>query len=250
MLKVRLYRPFSVEHFLAALPKTVKHDRRAGPHQGTGRRGRAAVPGRRSPRWPKPSPQGTLPFAAMPRVIGGRYGLSSKEFTPAMVKAVFDELTQGRAEEPLHGRHQRRRHPHAASTTTRTSRPKTDEDRPLRCSTASAPTARSARTRTRSRSSAKRPTTTPRATSSTTRRSPARSRSRTCASARSRSARTYLITQANFIACHQFSFLEQLDMLKWAEPGAHLPAQHARSGRTRSGTTCRARCRSRSSRRS
>ena len=32
------------------------------------------------------------PFAAMPRIIGGRYGLSSKEFTPAMVKAVFDEL--------------------------------------------------------------------------------------------------------------------------------------------------------------
>ena len=32
-----------------------------------------------------------LPFAAMPTVIGGRYGLSSKEFTPAMVKGVFDE---------------------------------------------------------------------------------------------------------------------------------------------------------------
>jgi pyruvate-ferredoxin/flavodoxin oxidoreductase len=37
---------------------------------------------------------GTLPFAAMPRVIGGRYGLSSKEFTPAMVKAVFDEAAK------------------------------------------------------------------------------------------------------------------------------------------------------------
>ena len=35
---------------------------------------------------------GKRPFNAMPRVIGGRYGLSSKEFTPAMVKAVFDEL--------------------------------------------------------------------------------------------------------------------------------------------------------------
>ena len=40
-----------------------------------------------------------------PNVIGGRYGLSSKEFTPAMVKAVFDELIQTRAEEPLHDRH-------------------------------------------------------------------------------------------------------------------------------------------------
>ena len=35
----------------------------------------------------------------MPKVIGGRYGLSSKEFTPAMVKAVFDNLTK---EQPVH----------------------------------------------------------------------------------------------------------------------------------------------------
>jgi pyruvate-ferredoxin/flavodoxin oxidoreductase len=32
----------------------------------------------------------------MPRIIGGRYGLSSKEFTPSMVKAVFDELAKPR----------------------------------------------------------------------------------------------------------------------------------------------------------
>ena len=51
-------------------------------------------------------------WRAMPRLIGGRYGLSSKEFTPAMVKAVFDELAADRAEEPLHRRHQRRRHAH------------------------------------------------------------------------------------------------------------------------------------------
>ena len=44
----------------------------------------------------------------MPRVIGGRYGLSSKEFTPAMVKAVFDELKKAEPEEPLHYRYQRR----------------------------------------------------------------------------------------------------------------------------------------------
>ena len=35
-------------------------------------------------------------FAARPRVIGGRYGLSSKEFTPSMVKPVFDELARER----------------------------------------------------------------------------------------------------------------------------------------------------------
>ena len=44
----------------------------------------------------------------MPRVIGGRYGLSSKEFTPAMVKAVFDEL---------HGRRRRTTSPSASTTT-------------------------------------------------------------------------------------------------------------------------------------
>jgi pyruvate-ferredoxin/flavodoxin oxidoreductase len=36
----------------------------------------------------------------LPRIIGGRYGLSSKEFTPAMVKAVYDELKK---EQPLNG---------------------------------------------------------------------------------------------------------------------------------------------------
>ena len=56
---------------------------------------------------------GRARFAAgMPRVIGGRYGLSSKEFTPAMAKAVFDELAALEAEEPLHGRHHRRRDAH------------------------------------------------------------------------------------------------------------------------------------------
>ena len=36
----------------------------------------------------------SLPFAGKPVVIGGRYGLSSKEFTPAMVKGIFDELSK------------------------------------------------------------------------------------------------------------------------------------------------------------
>ena len=36
----------------------------------------------------------SLPFAIKPTVIGGRYGLSSKEFTPAMVKGIFDELAK------------------------------------------------------------------------------------------------------------------------------------------------------------
>jgi pyruvate-ferredoxin/flavodoxin oxidoreductase len=46
VLKVRLYRPFSIEHFVQALPATVKRHRGARPHEGTRRHGRAALPGR------------------------------------------------------------------------------------------------------------------------------------------------------------------------------------------------------------
>ncbi|MGZ6971367.1 MAG: pyruvate:ferredoxin (flavodoxin) oxidoreductase, partial [Thermoanaerobaculia bacterium] len=95
VLKVRLYRPFDIPAFLAALPKTVQAlavlDRTKEP----GAIGdplyldvvTALVEARRGD---------ALPFAAEPVVIGGRYGLSSKEFTPGMVKAVFDELAKPR----------------------------------------------------------------------------------------------------------------------------------------------------------
>ena len=53
--------------------------------------------------------RGLAPFATLPRIVGGRYGLGSKEFTPAMVKAVFDNLA---AAEP------RRTTSPSASTTT------------------------------------------------------------------------------------------------------------------------------------
>ena len=91
LIKVRLYRPFSADHFLQALPSSVEAiavlDRTKEPgslgeplymdvvtavNEGLAKSdGRAQV---------------------VPKIIGGRYGLSSKEFTPAMVKGVFDEL--------------------------------------------------------------------------------------------------------------------------------------------------------------
>jgi len=90
LLKLRLFRPFPTETFLAALPKTVR---------AIGVLDRTKEPG--SPGEPLYQDVITT-FAEMsdkdrtervwPRVIGGRYGLSSKEFTPAMVKAVLDEL--------------------------------------------------------------------------------------------------------------------------------------------------------------
>jgi pyruvate-ferredoxin/flavodoxin oxidoreductase len=91
LVKVRLFRPFSAKHLLEALPKTAKAiavmDRAKEP-------GAAGEPlyvdvqtALREGRM-----EGFTPFAEDPVVIGGRYGLSSKEYTPAMVKAAFDEL--------------------------------------------------------------------------------------------------------------------------------------------------------------
>jgi len=91
VLKVRLYRPFSAEAFLAALPATVKSmavlDRTKEP-------GAMGEPLYQDIVTALAENAASLPFAAMPKVIGGRYGLSSKEFTPAMVKGVFDELAK------------------------------------------------------------------------------------------------------------------------------------------------------------
>jgi pyruvate-ferredoxin/flavodoxin oxidoreductase len=95
MVKVRLYRPFSPEHFLAALPSTVKViatlDRTKEPG-ATGEPLYVDVVTAMSESFA----EGTLPFESLPRIIGGRYGLSSKDFTPAMIKGVFDEMTKGK----------------------------------------------------------------------------------------------------------------------------------------------------------
>jgi pyruvate-ferredoxin/flavodoxin oxidoreductase len=96
VIKVHLYRPFSVKHFLEALPPTVRAiavlDRTKEP-------GAAGEPLYQDvvTAINEGLAEGSVPYAQFanrpyPRVIGGRYGLSSKEFTPAMVKAVFDEL--------------------------------------------------------------------------------------------------------------------------------------------------------------
>ena len=90
LVKVRLYRPFDSKAFLASLPKTVKSiavlDRCKEP-------GSTGEPLYQDVMTTLAENAASLPFA-MPTVIGGRYGLSSKEFTPAMVKGVFDELTR------------------------------------------------------------------------------------------------------------------------------------------------------------
>ncbi|MGD9897057.1 MAG: pyruvate:ferredoxin (flavodoxin) oxidoreductase [Candidatus Methylacidiphilaceae bacterium] len=90
VLQVRLFRPFSADDFLAALPRSC----------------RALAVLERTKEPGAPGEPLFLDLAAslaeacsqgkrsLPRVIGGRYGLSSKDFTPAMAKAVFDELAK------------------------------------------------------------------------------------------------------------------------------------------------------------
>ena len=91
IVKVRLFRPFSVEHFVKALPKNVNSiavlDRTKEPGS-TGEPLYLDVVTALS-EW---NSSGRNGLQRLPRIVGGRYGLSSKEFTPAMVKAVFDEI--------------------------------------------------------------------------------------------------------------------------------------------------------------
>jgi pyruvate-ferredoxin/flavodoxin oxidoreductase len=89
VLQVRLYRPFSAEHFLAALPTSCTAIAVIEQVKEPG------APG--EPMYSDVVTVLAQAFAqgqrtAMPRVIGGRYGLSSKNFSPGMAKAVFDEL--------------------------------------------------------------------------------------------------------------------------------------------------------------
>jgi len=91
LVKVRLYRPFDGKRFVEALPRSVKTIAVLDRTKEPGASGEplyqdcvAAILEGMVNRW------GNLKW--LPKVVGGRYGLSSKEFTPAMVKAVFDNL--------------------------------------------------------------------------------------------------------------------------------------------------------------
>src|SRR5512141_2582444 len=216
VLKVRLSRPFDIPAFLAALPKTVQAlavlDRTKEP----GAIGdplyldvvAALVEARRGD---------ALPFAAEPVVIGGRYGLSSKEFTPGMVKAVFDELAKPRPKNHFTIG--------IVDDVTHTSLPWDAEFdieppgtvRALFYGLGADGTVGANKNSIKiigeetdnfaqgyfvydSKKSGA-------ITTSHLRFGPKPIRS------------SYLITKANFVACHQFSFLERIDMLKLAEPG-------------------------------
>jgi len=90
VLKVRLYRPFDAKAFVRALPPAVKAiavlDRTKDP-------GANGEPLYQDVRTAIAQLQYTGEFTANPLVLGGRYGLGSKEFTPSMVKAVYENLS-------------------------------------------------------------------------------------------------------------------------------------------------------------
>jgi pyruvate-ferredoxin/flavodoxin oxidoreductase len=91
LLKVRLYRPFCVKSFMEALPSTVKKIAVLDRTKESGAIGEPLyldVVGALN----EGLKLGYGKLKAAPNVVGGRYGLSSKEFTPAMVKAVYDNL--------------------------------------------------------------------------------------------------------------------------------------------------------------
>ena len=217
LLKVRLYRPFAAEAFMAALPLTVRSiavlDRTKEPGS-LGEPLYQDVVTALSEDFPSATPR----FLQNPRVIGGRYGISSKEFTPAMVKGIFDELkkpqpknhfTIGIADDVTHTSLD---YDPAFST---------EDPRTIRAlfyGLGSDGTVGANKNSIKiigsgtdnyvqgyfvydSKKSGS-------VTTSHLRFGPEPIRS------------TYLITEANFIACHNFSFLERMDILAPAAPGA------------------------------
>jgi len=217
VLKVRLYRPFSIEHILQALPPTVESiavlDRSKEPGS-VGEPLYVDVVTALS----EVESQSTHLVQPMPRVIGGRYGLSSKEFTPAMVKGVFEELekengrkhfTVGIVDDVTHTSID-------YDPTFSTEEP--DTVRALFYGLGADGTVGANKNSIKiigedtdlfgqgyfvydSKKSGS-------MTTSHLRFGPKPIRS------------SYLITRANFVACHQFAFLERLNLLKYAEPGA------------------------------
>ncbi len=91
VIKVRLYRPFSVEHFVKALPKTVQRIAVLDRTKEAGSVGEPLYTDIQAA-LREALDKGIAPFAHHPLVVGGRYGLGSKEFNPGMAKAVFDNL--------------------------------------------------------------------------------------------------------------------------------------------------------------
>ncbi|MCA9237554.1 MAG: pyruvate:ferredoxin (flavodoxin) oxidoreductase, partial [Planctomycetales bacterium] len=217
LLKVRLYRPWDAAALVSALPRTVQHigvlDRCKEPG-ALGEPMYLDVVAALAEAWNESDRQ----TAPLPRVTGGRYGLSSKEFTPAMAVSVYNEL---RAEQP-------KRHFTIGIT---------DDVTRLSLKWDPAATAEAADV-TRAVFYGLGSDGTVGANKNSVKiigeNTPLYAQgyfvydSKKAGSVTESHVRfsprpitsSYLIDRAGFVACHQFQFLERIDMLKVAEPGA------------------------------
>ncbi|HZZ39442.1 MAG TPA: pyruvate:ferredoxin (flavodoxin) oxidoreductase [Acidobacteriaceae bacterium] len=217
LLKVHLYRPFAAEAFLTALPESVRKiavlDRTKEPG-ATGEPLYQDVVTVIS----EALSSGRIPLSQFPVIVGGRYGLSSKEFTPAMVKGVYDELAKP---------HPKNHFTIGIDDDVTHSSLRWDES----FSTESSKTVRalfyglgSDGTVGANKNSIKIiGSETPNYAQGYFVYDSKKSGSLTTSHLRFGSEpirSTYLISRANFIACHQFEFLEKIDVLAAAEPGA------------------------------
>ncbi|MFQ5469358.1 MAG: pyruvate:ferredoxin (flavodoxin) oxidoreductase [Gammaproteobacteria bacterium] len=91
VITVRLFRPFSTQHLVKVLPETV---RKIAVLDRTKEMGAAGEPLYQDVVTALAQAFNDGDIKTLPKMVGGRYGLSSKEFTPAMVKAIYDELNK------------------------------------------------------------------------------------------------------------------------------------------------------------
>jgi pyruvate-ferredoxin/flavodoxin oxidoreductase len=215
LLKIRLFRPFDSSAFLAALPATVKSiavlDRCKEP-------GGAGEPVYQDIITVLAEHSSSLPFAAMPTVIGGRYGLSSKEFTPAMVKGIFDELLKSAPKN-----HFTIGIDDDVSHTSLTYDPNFSTEDPKTVRALFYGLGSDGTVGANKNSIKIIGTETPNFAQGYFVYDSKKSGSMTTSHLRfgpNPIRSTYLITRASFIACHNFSFLEKMDVLEAAMPGA------------------------------
>ncbi|MCL4477288.1 MAG: pyruvate:ferredoxin (flavodoxin) oxidoreductase [Nitrospirae bacterium] len=95
LVQVRLFRPFDTDVFAQALPASVKSIAVLDRTKEPGAIGEPLYLDVRTAIG-EAMEKGTVGFKTYPRIVGGRYGLGSKEFTPAMAKAVLDNLSEAR----------------------------------------------------------------------------------------------------------------------------------------------------------
>ncbi len=97
VVKVRLYRPFDIQRFVAVLPTSVKAIAVLDRTKEAGSAGEPLYLDVVAALYEGWGVGEKLELdSPLPKIIGGRYGLSSKEFTPAMVKGIFDNLAQAK----------------------------------------------------------------------------------------------------------------------------------------------------------